>query len=127
LIHDMAGEGLTVLVSTHYMDEAERCRRIVYLSNGRIVVQGTAENLARGSGLITYEGSGEGIDQAARRLRSTPGVEAAAVFGRSLHIAGMSRPALERAISAFGQLTWREVEPRLEDVFIHMLSAREAA
>ena len=52
LIHDMAGEGLTVLVSTHYMDEAERCRRIVYLSNGRIVVQGTAENLARGSGQI---------------------------------------------------------------------------
>src|SRR6516225_4622707 len=111
LIHDMAGEGLTVLVSTHYMDEAERCRRIVYLSNGRIVVQGTAENLARGSGLITYEGSGEGIDEAARRLRSAPGVEAAAVFGRSLHIAGMSRPALERAISAFDQLTWREVEP----------------
>ena len=127
LIHDMAGEGLTVLVSTHYMDEAERCRRIVYLSNGRIVVQGTAENLARGSGLITYEGSGEGIDEAARRLRSAPGVEAAAVFGRSLHIAGMSRPALERAISAFDQLTWREVEPRLEDVFIHMLSAKEAA
>jgi ABC-2 type transport system ATP-binding protein len=127
LIHDMAGEGLTVLVSTHYMDEAERCRRIVYLSDGRILLQGTADNLARGSGLITYEGYGEGIDQAARRLRSAPGVEAAAVFGRSLHVAGMSRPALERAIAEYGQLTWREVEPRLEDVFIHMLSAKEAA
>ena len=127
LIHDMAGEGLTVLVSTHYMDEAERCRRIVYLSNGRILLQGTADNLARGSGLITYEGYGEGIDQAARQLRSAPGVEAAAVFGRSLHIAGMSRPALERAIAEYRQLTWHEVEPRLEDVFIHMLSAKEAA
>jgi ABC-type multidrug transport system ATPase subunit len=130
LIHDMTGEGLTVLVSTHYMDEAERCKRIVYLSDGHIVVQGTAEEVARGSGLVTFEATGNGIDQAARQLRRMPGVEAAAVFGRALHIAGMSLPALQRAIrslDASHDLVWREVEPRLEDVFIHMLSkTREA-
>jgi ABC-type multidrug transport system ATPase subunit len=66
-IHDMAIEGLTVLVSTHYMDEAERCDRIVYLADGRIVVEGDALDVARRSGLITYDGIGEGIDEAARR------------------------------------------------------------
>jgi ABC-type multidrug transport system ATPase subunit len=131
LIHDMTCEGLTVLVSTHYIDEAERCRRIVYLSDGHIVVQGTAEEVARGSGLVTFEATGNGIDQAARQLRRTPGVETAAVFGRTLHISGMSHSALQWAISSLGashDLDWRKVEPRLEDVFIHMLSkTREAA
>jgi ABC-type multidrug transport system ATPase subunit len=126
LIHDMANEGLTVLVSTHYMDEAERCKRIVYLANGHIVVQGDAEEVARRSGLITFEATGEDVDRAAQRLRATPGVQAAAVFGRALHVAGTDRAALERAIaSSAGQsLVWHEVEPRLEDVFIHLLSAQ---
>jgi ABC-type multidrug transport system ATPase subunit len=127
LIHDMASEGLTVLVSTHYMDEAERCKRIVYLANGRIVVQGSADAVSRESGLITFEASGVDIDAAARSLRHMDGIEAAAVFGRALHVAGTDRAALTRAIHSIGgDLQWREVEPRMEDVFIHMLSVREA-
>jgi ABC-2 type transport system ATP-binding protein len=144
MIHDLAGEGLTVLVSTHYMDEAERCHRIVYLANGHIVVQGDAGDVSRHSGLITFEVTGKDIDDAARRLRRMPGVEAAAVFGRALHVAGTDRAALESAIRATdgdtrddetrdgkkldgakldgAKLSWQEVEPRLEDVFIHMLS-----
>jgi len=125
LIHDMAGEGLTVLASTHYMDEAERCKRIVYLANGRIVVQGDAIEVARGSGLVVYDGTGAGVDEAARRIRRMPGVEAAAVFGRALHVGGMDRALLERTIRAFGELAWQEVDPRLEDVFIHQLAARD--
>jgi ABC-2 type transport system ATP-binding protein len=128
LIHDMAGEGLTVLVSTHYMDEAERCNRIVYLGNGRIIVQGDAEEVSRQSNLITYEATGGAIDEAARKLRKIDGVEAAAVFGRALHVAGTDRAALERAIRKVdGDLKWGEVQPRLEDVFIHMLSVKETA
>ncbi len=127
LIHDMAADGLTTLVSTHYMDEAERCGRIVYLAQGRIVVQGGAVAVAGASGLVTFEATGEDLGAAARALRHTPGVEAAAVFGRALHVAGMDRAALTAAIrSADGALEWREVEPRLEDVFIHMLSLEEA-
>jgi ABC-type multidrug transport system ATPase subunit len=133
MIHDLAGEGLTVLVSTHYMDEAERCHRIVYLANGHIVVQGDAGDVSRHSGLVTFEVTGEDIDDAARRLRRMPGVEAATVFGRVLHVAGTDRAALESAIRAAdadtlvgnslggAKLAWQEVEPRLEDVFIHML------
>jgi ABC-type multidrug transport system ATPase subunit len=123
LIHDLAGEGLTTLVSTHYMDEAERCKRIIYLSNGRIVAEGAPDEVASRAGLITFEATGGDIDAAARRLRRAPGVESAAVFGRALHVAGTQRAALERAIAEEGQgLAWREVSPRLEDVFIHLLT-----
>jgi ABC-type multidrug transport system ATPase subunit len=123
LIHDMAGEGLTVLASTHYMDEAERCKRIVYLATGRIVVQGAADDITIHSGLITYEATGPDVDAAARRLRRVPGVETAAVFGHALRVAGTDRAALEAAVrSSGGDLAWREVEPRLDDVFIHMLN-----
>jgi ABC-type multidrug transport system ATPase subunit len=136
LIHDMAADGLTVLVSTHYMDEAERCVRIVYLSGGTIVVQGTPDEVAKGSGLVIYEGTGANLDAAARKLRDMPGVEAAAVFGSSIHAAGMDRAALEQATKSLnggGALVWKEVPPQLEDVFIHLLSkpasqaAKEAA
>jgi ABC-type multidrug transport system ATPase subunit len=127
LIHDMAGDGLTVLVSTHYMDEVERCKRIVYLASGHIVVQGSADEVSRQSGLITFEATGAGIDEAARALRQKNGIEAAAVFGRALHVAGTDRNALTSAIHSIGgDLEWKEVEPRLEDVFIHMLSVKEA-
>ncbi len=126
-IHDMAAEGLTVLVSTHYMDEAERCNRIIYLASGRIVVEGDALDVARRSGLITYDGVGERLDEVARRIRGMPGVETAAVFRRALHVAGMDRVKLERSIGSCPELAWREVEPRLEDVFIHELAAEEKA
>jgi ABC-type multidrug transport system ATPase subunit len=127
LIHDMAVDGLTTLVSTHYMDEAERCKRIVYLAQGRIVVQGGASTVIQQSGLVAFEGTGEEVDRVAVVLRHTPGVEAAAVFGRALRVASLDRDALKRAIEAKGTgLAWTEVEPRLDDVFIHMLSVQEA-
>src|SRR5271170_3729279 len=111
MIHDLAGEGLTVLVSTHYMDEAERCHRIVYLANGHIVVQGDAGDVSRHSGLITFEVTGKDIDDAARRLRRMPGVEAAAVFGRALHVAGTDRAALETAIRTASGDTHKDAAP----------------
>jgi ABC-2 type transport system ATP-binding protein len=129
LIHDMASDGLTTLVSTHYMDEAERCNRIVYIADARIVAQGAPDEVARAARLVTFEATGEALDAAARRLRQMPGVEAAAVFGRTLHIAGTDRAALERAMAecGSGEMLWREVPPRLEDAFIHLLTRKPAA
>jgi len=128
LIHDMASDGLTVLLSTHYMDEAERCKRIVYLYNGRIVVQGAPEQVVRDAGMVTYEATGPDPDTAARKLRQKAGIEAAAVFGAAVHIAGMDRAALQRATAAFDPaFQWHEVEPGLEDVFIHLLSQKAPA
>jgi ABC-2 type transport system ATP-binding protein len=125
IIHDMASNGLTVLVSTHYMDEAERCARIVYLSDGKLVVQGTPDEVAKGSGLVTFAGVGGDLDVAARKLRAMPGVEAAAVFGSVVQVAGLDRAALEKAIASPDgghALAWKEVPPQLEDVFIHLLN-----
>ena len=129
LIHDLAADGMTVLVSTHYMDEAERCQRVVYLAGGRLIVQGSAAEVVRGAHLVTFEATGAEIDHAVRRLRGMPGVETAAVFGGALRIAGMDRAALQAAIAGLGgaPLAWREVEPRLDDVFIHMLQQQGAA
>jgi ABC-type multidrug transport system ATPase subunit len=126
LIHDMAADGLTVLVSTHYMDEAERCARIVYLSDGKLVVQGTPDEVTRNGGIVVFEATGTDLDVAARTLRGMPGVEAAAVFGLVLRIAGTDRAALERASRSFDRdgMVWHEVEPKLEDVFIHLLSKK---
>jgi len=122
MITTMAAGGMTVLVSTHYMDEAERCRRIVYLSGGRLIVQGTADEVVRQTRLITFEATGPDIDRVAVALRREPGVESVAVFGRALHVAGMERAALERVIERYrGGLSWHEVEPRLDDAFIHLL------
>ena len=127
LIHDLAAEGITVLVSTHYMDEAERCGRVVYLAGGRLVVQGTAAEVVAHAKLVTFEAAGPGVERAVRALRAAPGVETATVFGQALRVAGLDRAALSAAIAGLDApgLVWREVEPRLDDVFIHMLNARE--
>ena len=129
LIHDMSADGLTVLVSTHYMDEAERCHRVVYLAGGKLVVQGTAADVVREAGLVVFQAIGPGIEALVRRLRRTPGVETAAVFGDALRIAGRDRGTLRAAIETLPApaLPWQEVPPRLDDVFIHMLNEQEAA
>ena len=129
LIHDMSAEGITVLVSTHYMDEAERCTRVIYLAGGKLIVQGTAEEVVRDAGLTVFEGTGANIEAASRALRSTPGIETAAIFGNTLRAVGSDREhlsaALESRNNAFG-VAWREVPARLDDVFIHLLREKEA-
>jgi ABC-type multidrug transport system ATPase subunit len=128
MIHDMAAEGMTVLVSTHYMDEAERCHRVIYLAEGRLVVQGTAEQVVADARLVVFEGSGGDLERAAQRLRGQPGVESAAVFGRTLRAVGLDRRVLQAAVADTGRaggLAWQEVPARLDDVFIHLLNARE--
>ncbi|HEY1935969.1 MAG TPA: ABC transporter ATP-binding protein [Acetobacteraceae bacterium] len=120
MIHDMAADGMTVLVSTHYMDEAERCQRVVYLSAGKLVVQGTVSEVVASAGLVVFEASGAGIETAARRMRGKPGVETAAVFGTALRVTGKDRAALRAALDP--ELQWEAVPPRLDDVFIHMLN-----
>jgi ABC-2 type transport system ATP-binding protein len=124
LIHEMSADGMTVLVSTHYMDEAERCKRVVYLAGGKLVVQGTAAEVVHDAHLTVFQATGPGIEAIVRRLRRTPGVETAAVFGDALRIAGKDHAALRAAIDALPApaLNWQEVPPRLDDVFIHLLT-----
>lgn len=126
-IHRLAAGGLTVLVSTHYMDEAERCHEIAYISYGRLIARGTAEEVIASTHLITFNGEGPGIDRLSVEIGNLPGVDMAAPFGQSLHVSGTDRTALEAALAPYRRapFRWSEVEPSLEDVFIRLMETSE--
>jgi ABC-2 type transport system ATP-binding protein len=125
-IHALAGGGLTVLVSTHYMDEAERCHEIAYIAYGVLLAQGSVADVIARSGLMTYTVTGEGLNDLARTLPGRPGVDMVAPFGASLHVSGRDPELLRATIASFhdhGGLHWQESEPSLEDVFIELMSS----
>ncbi|MFZ3006773.1 MAG: ABC transporter ATP-binding protein [Phenylobacterium sp.] len=126
-IHALSAEGLTVLVSTHYMDEAERCHEIAYIAYGKLIARGTADEVIAGSHLVTFNGEGAGIDRLAGEIARRPGVEMAAPFGAALHVSGTDRGAIEAAIAPYRRepFRWTEVEPTLEDVFIQLMEGAE--
>jgi len=122
-IHRLSGEGLTVLVSTHYMDEAERCDRIVFINLGDIVARGTVAEVIAQSGLHTFTVEGDGARTLGTKLHGQPGVEFVAFFGAALHVSGRDRAALEAALAPFAHdanLTIRQIPTSLEDVFIQL-------
>ena len=123
-IHALADRGLTVLVSTHYMDEAERCHDIGYILNGKLIARGTAAEIIARSGLITFNGEGPDVGRIAHELEARPGVLGATAFGASVHVSGTDKRALEQAIAPWRKAPyeWEEVEPSLEDVFIQLMA-----
>ena len=126
-IHALAAHGLTVLVSTHYMDEAERCHEIAYIAYGVLLAHGTVDEVIAGSHLVTYTvnaANGESLSQLAEQLNQRPGVDMVAPFGTSLHVSGRDEAALEAAIAPDRnrpELTWARSEASLEDVFIDLM------
>jgi ABC-2 type transport system ATP-binding protein len=121
-IHLLAADGVTVLVSTHYMDEAERCHDIAYIAYGVMLARGTAAEIVAESGLVALAGEGPGADRLAPRLEHRDGVAMAAAFGPTIHVCGQEMAALRRAVDAVApDIRWRETEPTLEDVFIHLM------
>jgi ABC-2 type transport system ATP-binding protein len=123
-IHDLAHAGITVLVSTHYMDEAERCHAIAYIAYGKLLAHGTLREVIDAARLSTWEIEGERVMDVAQELRASDGVEMVAPFGNTLHVSGTDRGALERSIGAVAArpgLKVHEVPPTLEDVFIHLM------
>ena len=121
-IHRLAAEGLTFLIATHYMDEAERCQRLAFILNGRLLTQGTAAEVVDQAHVTTWSVSGDDLLKLAHELRRRPGVEQVAAFGSELHVSSDDSAALERAIAPFRtQHEWLQIEPTLEDVFIHLM------
>jgi ABC-2 type transport system ATP-binding protein len=124
-IHALAHEGLTVLVSTHYMDEAERCHEIAYIAYGELLAQGTVDQVIQNAHLATYTVTGPDLADLAERLKRMPGIDMVAPFGTALHVSGRDREALDRATRELrerGPQAWTEDEPTLEDVFIDLMS-----
>jgi ABC-2 type transport system ATP-binding protein len=129
-IHALAAKGMSVLVSTHYMDEAERCHRLAYIAWGRLLATGTPDEVLHLFPLVTWEVSGPParLAELNGRLKGQPGVSHVTAFGNTLHVTGEDEAALEKAISPFrADLEWQKTRPSLEDVFIHLMTANAEA
>jgi len=125
-IHRLAADGITVLVSTHYMDEAERCHEIAYIAVGELLARGTAHEVVARSGLSTWIVSGRDLQPLAEALHKRAGVDMVAPFGAELHVSGRDKRALDKAIAAAkkadGAHRWKRGKPSLEDVFILLMN-----
>lgn len=122
-IHRLAAEGLTVLITTHYMDEAERCHRLAYLAYGHLLTRGTLAEVLADAHLTTWAVSGPDLHELARTLRGRPGVEQVVAFGMTLHVSGRDAQRLEAAIADVRdpRHEWKQIRAGLEDVFISLM------
>jgi len=122
-IHKLAADGLTALVTTHYMDEAERCHRLAYIAYGNLLASGTAGEVVKTARLTTWEVAGENLAALAAKLRGQPGVEQVVAFGTTLHVSGRNAEKLHASISPCmtGGYRWQQIESGLEDVFIGLM------
>lgn len=123
-LHGLAAQGISILVSTHYMDEAERCHKLAYIAYGKLMATGTSEEIVAAQGLHTVTVHGGGLHTLAGKLKKTPGVEQTVMFGSSLHVSGRDKEALLDAVTAAmdGNQRVAPVETGLEDVFIHIMN-----
>jgi ABC-2 type transport system ATP-binding protein len=122
-IHRLAARGLTVLITTHYMDEAERCHRLAYIAYGNLLTQGTVEEVVLNARLTTCEVSGPDLWELAEQLRSWAGVEQVVAFGTTLHVSGRAGEQLEQSLRSglSAACRWQRIESSLEDVFISLM------
>jgi ABC-2 type transport system ATP-binding protein len=124
-LHVLASRGVSVLVSTHYMDEAERCHKLAYISYGKLMTQGTAAEIVAGQRLSTWVVAGGDLAAISEALRGKPGVEQTAIFGSELHVTGTDAAALEATLRGECEakgLKIRRAEVGLEDVFINLMA-----
>ena len=124
-IQGLAAQGLTFLITTHYMDEAERCNRLAYIAYGNLLIRGAVDEVIAFTHLNTWSVSGPDLQKLALELRGRPGVEQAVAFGNSLHISGSNPRALEEAIGPYRKTgyEWKQIQSGLEDAFIHLMDA----
>lgn len=122
-IHQLAAEGLTFLITTHYMDEAERCHRVAYIAYGRLLTHGTVPDVIAQARLTTWAVSGPNLHQLAEELRRHPSVRQAVAFGNRLHVSSDDAAALDTAIAPFRTppYEWHRINSGLEEVFIHLM------
>jgi ABC-2 type transport system ATP-binding protein len=122
-IHQLAAQGLTFLITTHYMDEAERCHRLAYISRGKLLAHGTVDEVVEHVGLTTWSVRGPDLPRLAGQLRENPNVQQAVAFGNALHVSSHDAAALENAIAPFRHepYDWRKIPSGLEDAFISLM------
>jgi ABC-2 type transport system ATP-binding protein len=126
-IHRMASEGVTTLVSTHYMDEAERCNKLAYIAYGKLLVNGTCDEVIDSTDLQTWQASGGDLNKLAKQLESESKIEQVAAFGQRLHVSAKSKENLKSILKPYmtSEFKWKQINPSLEDVFIHLMQTQE--
>jgi ABC-2 type transport system ATP-binding protein len=124
-VHQLAASGLTVLITTHYMDEAERCHRLAYIAYGNLLARGSVDEVVRSAGLTTWEVTGPDLPELAKKIRGQPGVEQVVAFGTTLHVSGRDAARLRQSVTPWmaGDNRWQPIESGLEDVFISLMEA----
>ncbi len=122
-IHGLAADGLTVLITTHYMDEAERCHRLAYLAYGHLLTRGTLSEVIASGDLTTWSVQGKDLRQLADQLRDEYGITQVVAFGNILHVSSRDSAKLDAAIAVLqsDQHTWTKIDSGLEDVFIGLM------
>jgi ABC-2 type transport system ATP-binding protein len=115
-------KGITALVSTHYMDEAERCNRLAYIVYGHLMAEGTIPEIINKVGLTTYAATGENLPYLADELRQQEGVEQVVIWGNELRITGKDPRTLEEVITRYKTASWKQAPTSLEAVFIHLVA-----
>jgi ABC-2 type transport system ATP-binding protein len=124
-LQGLAARGISVLVSTHYMDEASRCHKLAYIAYGKLLAQGTADEVITSQQLSSWAIHGDRLIELQDKLRRLPGVEQTVMFGGDLHVSGKDAESLERSVQAIvagTALHAEKIETALEDVFIYMMS-----
>jgi ABC-2 type transport system ATP-binding protein len=122
-IHELSNQGITSLVSTHYMDEAERCHRLAYIAYGHLLTTGTIQEVIDSTKLTLWVVTGKNLNHLAAKLKLVPEIDNVAVFGQSLHVSGDNPKILAKAIKPFmtKDYDWKQAKVDLEDVFIHFV------
>ncbi len=122
-VYALSAEGITALISTHYMDEAERCHRLAYLAYGDLLTAGTAEEVIEREGLVTWSVSGKKMHALAQQLKEREGVEQVVPFGNTLHVSGHDGEKLQEAIAPFRdeRYRWERSAANLEETFISLM------
>ncbi|KTC65816.1 ABC transporter ATP-binding protein (plasmid) [Legionella adelaidensis] len=123
-ISKLTTQGITVLLSTHYMDEAERCNRLAYIVNGKLMIQGTIKDIIRKVDLTTWSAEGANVLKLAIEIEKEPEVEQVVPWGNALRISGTNGEYLDKLVKQYAQFKWEKVDTSLEEVFIHLVNER---
>lgn len=124
-IHALSEQGVTTLVSTHYMDEAERCTRIAYLAYGDLLTTGTVSEVIAGTHLKTWELTGSITTSLLQDVKKIEGVKQAALFGSLIHVCGYDSLLIEKGLTTLSvnrHFQWHATNTTLEDAFISLVN-----
>jgi ABC-2 type transport system ATP-binding protein len=119
-------QGITSLVSTHYLDEAERCNRLAYIVYGQLMAEGTVTDIIKQVNITTFAATGKNLAELADEMRRQQGVEQVIAWGNELRVCGGNAALLQQAVDTHPDFSWKQVGTSLEEVFVHLVNERAA-